>query len=154
MEDSERQIALVKLARTESFSIVDYDLYITEKRMIFIRTKSTGRLGTLLGGVAGGAVGGIAAGALEAAIKRGKKGNDERMDKATLDELLNRDKKNFDLAYEDIREVKLWNRFHVRHFVIYSKRKEADFPVSEENFEKLSTVLPSIPALGERVKIH
>jgi hypothetical protein len=151
MENSERQIALVKVKETGVFSNADYDLYVTNGRMVFIHTKSTKNWG-LLGGLAGAAV--------QTALESRKKRSNGQSDKAELDELLKSNKKNFELTYDDIEKVKLYKVLRNRHLEIYLKKLNVDLHakslefgwLSEEHFEKLSAVLPTVSMLKGKIE--
>jgi hypothetical protein len=160
MEESEREIALVKVNQGGTFSTTDYDLHLTTGRMVFIRTKSTKQWGAWVGGATGGIVGSIIGSVAQKGLESKKKQNEQNL-QGTLDEALKRDNKNFELAYDDVEKVRLNEALRNRRLEVYLKKvhvgfhcKQLEFVgLSKEHFENLSALLPTISALKGKIEI-
>ena len=158
MEDSERLMALLQniRIRRSMFSVVTYDMYLTDKRMVFIHSKyrDWGLVGAAVGGVAGAIVGSVLQASSESSKRNEKENN-------VLDELLAKDKENFEVQHEDVDKVKLY-RFRVgvnlKHMLaVYSEKSSArvakPFGLTPQQSDELSSVLPNISALKGKIEL-
>lgn len=142
MENSEQQIAFIK----NIFVYPDkYDLYLMDKRLVVINTRSQtvagfGLIPELIG---------------EGITKINESRKKEKMKNLTLDEMLAKDKKkSFTIPYEDIQNVKVykpkygWSNWKLE---IKSIKLQKTFYLKKEQFEQLSKLLPNISALNGKI---
>lgn len=147
MENSEQQIVIVKNVIAD---LSNYDVYLTDRRIVVVHTWNVPTWGA-----AGGFVGSLIAEGVEALVSSRKK---KKMENLTLDEILVKDKKSYVIPYESIEQIKLKSRkleISAEQFsklsLTYNRWKK--FTLNKEQFEQLSTILPSIAALkGKLVK--
>ncbi len=147
MQNSERQIALIKNVVIVDFSNTTCDLYLTDKRMVLIRTKGSKEWGGLMGGAVGGMVGAIIGSVAQKGLESRKKQTKKEASDLTLDELLAVDKKSFGLAYEDIEQIKFYKVMLNRRLSVTTKKTLKSFTLTTKQYEELSTILSTIPAL-------
>jgi len=109
MKNLEQTRGTINGIYTVGFSRTDYDLLLTDSRLIFIHTIDK-RAGAqrLIGAAAGGAVGAVIVEGIQNTKKpkQSEETNNELQNK-TIDELLKSDKKNFAIALEGIVDIKL-----------------------------------------------
>lgn len=163
MQSSERQVAFVKNVAVQRslFSMVTYNLILTDKRMVLLHSKYS-QWGLYAGGAVGGALGGAIGSVAQSVLESGKK--QDEMSSKVLNELLAKDTKSFDVAYEDIAKVRFYQverkrrlganiRFNMMRYrlAIASKKTPKPFRLTSEQSEQLSTVLPTIPALKGKI---
>jgi hypothetical protein len=129
MENSERLLTVVK-TKEGIFLKQDYELFITDKRMVFVLAEVT------------------------------KDWSRERMNKAMLDGLLSKNKKDFEIAYEDIEKMRLLKTRtklgDPSHYLdIYLKKGGIrEFSsISDEDSKKLSAVLLGISPLKGKLEV-
>ena len=145
MENSEQQIAVTE----KMFDYPNtYNFYWTNKRLIAINVRNQEVVGA---GLIPALIG-------EALTKFNESRKKEKTKNLSLDEILAKDKKSFDVSYEVIEQIKL----HKGRLEIASKKfsemsitynRWKKFLLKKEQFEQLSTILPSIAALkGKLVK--
>jgi hypothetical protein len=154
MQNPERQIAVINdiLLTDDPLSI--YDLYITDRRIIVIDSKN------YFGGSGiGGLIGSMLTDAMEqtdeASAKKQKELKEE-FESLSLDEKLKSFFKNFAINYEEANQIILngpHSRWRKATLKINSEKKHAKFQPTKEQFEQLSTILPSIEALKEKLAI-
>jgi hypothetical protein len=144
MENAERQIAFFKNIILSKDLASKYDLYVTDKRLVVIKTGPRPRyLGHWL---AGTLIGQNWAEPIEK----------EKMKDLALDEMLRKDKKSFALAYDNIEKIQLLDpksRWKDRTLDVKSGETQTKFILNKEQFEQLSTALPGIVALRGKIEI-
>ena len=145
MENSEHQLAVI-----EAFG--NCDLYITDKRLVVIK-KSSYSTGGLIGGILGGVIGGAIGSTIQREIESKKKEDEQVCSK--INELLKKDKKNYDISYDDLYSVKLskiqWSKLKSATLTINSKKGLYVLKLSNEQVEQLSKLLPTISALNGKI---
>lgn len=145
-------------ARRSMFSVVTYDVYLTDKRMVFVHSKHF-RHGTSVVAVAGGAVGGMVGGLITGAVQsvlESKKQDKKEIN--ALDELLAKDKENFEVPYANMDKIKLY-KFRVGvnwkyMMAVYSNKTPNPFGLAFEQSDQLSKVLPTIAMLKGKTEIE
>jgi|GEM_PF-987962 len=176
MQNLERQIALVKDVEIRLWHSVTYDMYLTDKRMILIHTKRLKGInsalywGFLVGafilisevesmGVHGLIIGipaifiGIVIGySIDRLITSRREEKENEMKSLGFNKMLETDKENFDLVYEDIEKIGLHIVMRVRRLDVTSKKMQKTFGLAKEQYEQLSTILPNIPALKGKLE--
>ena len=142
MQDSERQIAVIE-------KIFDYpntyNLYWMDKRLVVINKKSQSAVGV---GLIPSLIG-------EGITKINESRKKEKMKNLTLDEILQKDKKSYAIAYEDIEQIRLYDpqsRWKNRKLEIKSHKIQKKFMLDKAQFEQLSDVLPTIDALKGKLE--
>ena len=146
MENSEQQIAVTE----KMFDYPNtYNFYWTSKRLVAINVRRQEVVGV---GLVSGLIG-------EALTKFNESRKKEKTKNLTLDEILAKDKTCFAVPYEAIEQIKLCDpqsRWKSRKLEISSEQfskmsmtynRWKKFVMSKEQFEQLSTLLPSITAL-------
>jgi hypothetical protein len=151
VENSEQQLAIIPAKK--------YAIYVTDKRLAFIKTSSQ-TTGTIVGGAFGGAIGSVIGEAVEAAMRkrRGSKKGDESSVVSEIDKMLRKDKKNYALTYDELESIVFsksqWSKLDPVRLAICSKngKQEAKVELTPNEFEQLFKVFSSIPALSGKVK--
>ena len=149
MENVENQLAAVGLIGSGFETASEYILFVTDKRMVFICTKTTKQYGQVLGALAGGVPGAIIGASIQKSVRSGKNGSTEQTVTGELDELLKNDEKNMQFAFADLDRVKLLKAFRGYYLIIHPSKggKKGYTSRSKEDFEKLSATFQSIPVL-------
>lgn len=142
MENSKEYI--VKLE-----NVTDFDLYVTDNRLIFIKTNNPEY--TAVGG--GGLLGGLISEGIFAFQKnKADKKQKERKD-VSLAELLANVKQSFAVPYDEIEHIILGKSFSGGQLNLKSKKLWKYLNLNKEQFKQLSVLLPSIQSLKEKTKI-
>jgi hypothetical protein len=147
----EQQIAVVRNVNIVSFGDIHYDLYLTDKRFaaVHILTPSADLKYEFY---AGGGVGSVLNDAVLALrrnrqMKRIEKSGKTNLGDLTLNELLEGDKKNFSIAYEDI----VWLKLNKDNLNIRAKKNWKIFHISDLHYSELLKLLPIINGLKDKL---
>ena len=129
MESSEQVLDIIESLQSDDFH--DYNLVLTDRRIVLIHTRSLRfpELGLVEGGMWGWAP-----------------------DSSTLDELLQNDGNSYAINYAEIDEIKLRKGILGSKLVVESRGSQRVF-VFDKSFEKIYSVLLQIPALEGKVFI-
>src|SRR5271157_365775 len=149
MQNSERQIALIKNVEIRLWLKTNYDLYLTDRRMVLVHKVYNWGKGR---GTGAGAIGTVIEAAAQKAMESKTKRKEEEMSRLTLDELLAKDEKSFDMVYEDIEKIKLRIIMGDRRLDVTSQKKQKEIKLTKEQYEQLSTILPDISALKGKLE--
>ncbi len=132
-----------------------YDLYFTDKRVAIISMGSTDRIdyGKLGRRALISAAVGVAPAIFMYAdeVRTNKPIEEKEVEGLTLDELLKLRKKSCYYTYEEIEQVRLISGEKSK-FWILSKECESKFLTTEEQFEQLTVLLPTIEMLKSKLK--
>jgi hypothetical protein len=144
MQSSECRIAFINKVQLKQFSDVDYDMYVTDRRLVLIHINVAHG-----GALAGLALGGIFGAAIGSELEKSKQTSNNKNEREiiTLGELLAKDKKSFEIPYEDIEKIRLRSFLTDYNLFVTAKKNKAKFAMTSKQLEQLSTILPSIPAL-------
>lgn len=125
----------------------NYDLYLTASRLVAIRMTGAA--------VAGGAAFGIAGMLAERAIKnRQADKKRERMDSLSLDQMLQSDKKNYQISYESIQSFKLVSNMMQKLIEVrYANEEKKRYAVKKDAIQMLQSKLPSVRALEGKLEM-
>ncbi|MGD0451175.1 MAG: hypothetical protein ABSA79_09010 [Candidatus Bathyarchaeia archaeon] len=129
MEGSEQVLDIIESLQSDDFR--DYNLILTTRRIVLIRTRSLRfpELGLVKGGWWGWAP-----------------------DSSTLDHLLQNDENNYAINYAEIDAIKLHKGVLRSKLVVESRGSQKIF-FFDKNFEKIYTMLLQTPALEGKVSI-
>lgn len=165
MQNSERQIAVVRniiyrftqterwrestIYGTPAYSrytmVMNFDLYITDKRMVWVLRNSY-RLNLRHSLIS----------AIRKNHKTGRKQNeDDLVGIVTLDELLQRNKENFEVCYGDVQKIRLHGSrlSDLSRLFIETREIGKEFVLSKDQVEQLSSILPNIVALKDKLQL-
>ncbi len=129
MEGSEQVSAIIEGLSSNDPPFFDYNLVLTTRRIVLIHTRSLRypELGLAKGGLWGWTV-----------------------DSKTLDELLQKDEKNYAINCEEITEIKLHKGLINSKLIVESRGSQKIF-LFGKNFKKICTMLLQAPALAGKV---
>jgi hypothetical protein len=156
MQVPERQIAVIRNILFTDDSLSIYDLYVTDRRLVFIKTKHFYGGGGPLWVLVGSNLLDTIEQRDEAAVKKQKELK-EQFENLGLDEKLSSRHENFAINYEKIIQIILndpHSRWRKATLKIISKKKKAKFYPTKEQFEQLAAVLSNIGALWEMLVMH
>jgi hypothetical protein len=183
MQSPEHQIAVVRNVMIGGSPFPSqYDLYITEKRLIAVYLQSKKHVFSFLGGLIGTFIGmfigvgniiyeglkpeigllltvmGTFIGRLigvwmDKAFESSNKQKYEQINELTFDDLLGRDKKNFALPYEDIEKIKFY-KFGLRRdlYITSKERQKKTFRLTTAQSNQLGNTFSSINALEGKIE--
>ena len=149
MQGSEQVLATIEGLRSSDLATY-YNLVLTTRRIVLIHTPDlpvNPEIGLAKGGLIGWAVAEAIDGSVES--KRNEKENSQNL---TLDDLLQKDTKNFAINHEDISEIKIRKGWIDNELIIESGSSQKIFLV-EHNIKKISKVLLQASALAGKVTI-
>lgn len=164
MQNSERQIALIRnvdyrfrifenlgvradfeLSGNSNIMIMKFDLYITDKRMVWDYRNSHPFSWSS---------------AIKSAIRKtsgpeGKQTKEHFMGFMALDELLKRNKENFEIRYEDVKEIRLHKSFkYGMKLHVETEKTLKEFGLNKQQFRQLLNMLPNIDALKGKLSFE
>ncbi|MDA4121866.1 MAG: zinc ribbon domain-containing protein [Thaumarchaeota archaeon] len=126
-----------------------FDFYVTTTRFVMLKVESSGSgVGSMLGPV--GTL-------VEMGVSKAKKKKYD--DDLTLDQKIRRDKANFAIEFTSVEAVKLGKGklggriLQVSFKNLKGSSKKIDITVNEEQFDKLVTLLPSLPGIGSKFQL-
>jgi hypothetical protein len=153
MQNRERPIALVKNISIKGRTVVSYDLHLTDKRMVLIHVIDPKRNPTVSPfGLVGSLADEVVGKGMQKIQESRKKRKEEELEGLTLDEMIRRDKKSFDIPYDDIKKVKLsYSRWSGHMLAVDSRQRYETFSLSKEQSEQLSNLLPNIVGIKEKL---
>jgi hypothetical protein len=147
MPNSEQQIAKLEGISSSSHN-THYDLYLTNNRMIFIKSFKA-----KYGVVAVGRLGSVINEAISYFQGRNSKKKEEKIQKMTLDEKLQQTKGCFAIAYEDIREIEMREGEHSEIDVNLVSSRVKHFWTEKSQIEELYSTLIKVTTLHGKIHL-
>ena len=154
MDNSENQIALVKVFKTGALKNQFYDFYLTDSRLVLIysptkTTASSVLTNPLVMGLAGAAI----AKSIQAGIKTMKK-QKAKTENPILNNLIAKDKKNFAITYSTLEKLQLGQR-GLSYFVsVKTNNSQKEFWLDNKSFDSLVSVLGTVEGLTGKYEIQ
>ena len=147
MTNSEQQIAKIEGISSNSRN-TNYDLYLTDNRMIFIKSfKPT------YSAVGGGILGGVISEVIFHFQGSHAKKKKEEIQNMTLNEKLQQVKGCFAIAYEDIREIGMREGWTSEINVNLVSSKVKHFWAEKNQIEELYSALTKVATLQGKIKL-
>ncbi|MFA5365675.1 MAG: hypothetical protein WC325_10895 [Candidatus Bathyarchaeia archaeon] len=142
----EQQIAKIEGISSSSRN-TNYNLYLTDNRMIFIKSQPT------YNPVSGGLLGGIVSEAIFHLSGRKQKKEEKEQQNMTLNEKLEQNKGCFAIAYTDIQEIRMHAGWTSEFSVSLKNSKVKLFWTEKNQIDQLANELAKVAILQDKIQI-
>jgi len=149
MQNSEQEIAIIKDIHSMDTSR-DYILHLTTKRFVLIHFTDLDAQAAKAQ-VTGGLIGWAIAKGVQKANESKRKKKEDVSQGLTLDELLQKDKKSFAMAHENIVSIRLHKGWTNGEIFVQLKSSQARLSVDKKQIELISAILAQVTALQGKV---
>ena len=152
MQNSEQEIAIINGLYTNDLRRIDYTLHLTTKRFVLIHVTNLDAQ-AVQAQISGGLIGYAIAKGVQKASESKRKEKENALQDLTLDELLQKDKKSFAMAHENIVSIRLHKGWINGEIFVKLKSSQAQFFVDKKQIEPISTTLSQITSLQGKVLV-
>ncbi|MGA3110884.1 MAG: hypothetical protein ABSE15_02485 [Candidatus Bathyarchaeia archaeon] len=151
MDNSENQIALVKVFTTGVLTNQFYNFYLTDSRIVLISISKASSVLTdpFVMGLAGAAI----AKSIQVGIKSMEK-QKAKTENPILNDLLAKDKKNFAVTFSNLERLQLGQRGFSYFVSVKADSLQKEFWLDNKSFNSLASVLGTVDGLNGKYEIQ